>query len=55
MPPKAALYYNRIDIGIYLCILEICMNNKGIGFTRELFTDNGDDVELTKAAEYTLV
>lgn len=52
MPAAAVTYYNRIDIGIYLCILEICMNKKGIGFTRELFTDNGGDAELTKVAEY---
>ena len=55
MPAKSVSYYNRIDIGIYLCILEICMDKKGIKFTRELFTDNGGDVELTKAAEYTFM
>ncbi len=54
MPEKVASYFNRIDIGIYLCILEICMYQKGIGFTRELFADNGGNVELTKSAEYTL-
>ena len=54
MPADAVSYYNRIDIGIYLCILEICMNKKGIDFTRELFIDNGSDAELTKAAEYTI-
>lgn len=54
MPAKAVSYYNRIDIGIFLCILELCMNNKGIVFTRELFIDNGSDVELTKVAEYII-
>lgn len=54
MPEKSVSYYNRIDIGIYLCILEICMNNKGIDFIRELFIDNGNDEELTKVAEYTI-
>ncbi len=54
MPAAAVSYYNRIDIGIYLCILEICMHKKGIGFTRELFTDNGGDRELTKVAEYSV-
>ena len=34
--------------------LEICMHKKGIGFTRELFTDNGGDRELTKVAEYSV-
>lgn len=54
MPAKAVSYYNRIDIGIFLCVLEICMNKKGISFTRELFTDNGSEAELTKVAEYTI-
>lgn len=54
MPAAAVAYFNRIDIGIYLCILEICMNKEKIEFTRELFTDNGGDAEFTKVAEYTL-
>lgn len=54
MPAKVVSYYNRIDIGIYLCILEICMDHKKIGFTRELFPDHGSDAELTKVAEYNL-
>lgn len=51
MTPAAASYFNRIDIGIYLCILEICMQKKGIAYTRELFPDTGD-AELTKCAVY---
>ena len=54
MPPKAALYYNRIDIGIYLCFLEICMEHQGIEHSRELFSDAGSDAEFTKSAEYTI-
>lgn len=55
MPAAAVSYYNRIDIGIYLCILEICMHIKGISFSRELFIDSGSDAEFTKVAEYTLI
>ena len=54
MPAKLVTYYNRIDIGIFLCFLEICMIHKGIGFTRELFVDYGEEAELTKVAEYKL-
>lgn len=42
MSPKNAKYFNRIDIGIYLCILEICMAEKGIKIERELFLDEKD-------------
>ena len=54
MPADAVSYFNRIDIGIYLCILEICMEKNRIEYDRELFTDDGGDAELTKAAVYSL-
>ena len=55
MPASAVRYYNRIDIGIYLCILEICMAEKEIGYARELYEDlGGDDTEYSKVAEYAL-
>ena len=52
MPTVLVSYYNRIDLGIFLCILEICMAEKGLSFTRELFVDDGDSAEYTKIAEY---
>ena len=53
MPEAMALYFNRIDIGIFLCILEICLAEKGIPFSRELYPDPGDPAaEYAKAAEY---
>ena len=51
---SAAKYFNRIDIGIYLCILEICLMKNGISFDRELFVDGGTDNEYTKVAEYMI-
>lgn len=54
MPADSVTYYNRIDIGIYLCILEICLGEGKIQFERKLFWDLGDD-EYTKAAEYYLI
>ncbi len=54
MPTSAVSYFNRIDIGIYLCILDICLQNKGFRYERELFTDDGGDRELTKVAVYKL-
>ena len=54
MNTKSARYFNRIDIGIYLCVLEICMHNENIKFDRKLFFDDGTDQKLTKVAEYKL-
>lgn len=53
MSPKMAFYFNRIDIGIFLCILEICMAHNGIRAKRELFTDDADN-EYNPCAKYTL-
>ena len=51
MSEKAAAYFNRIDMGIFLCFIELCLQNNGIGFSRSLFPDAGAP-ELTKCAEY---
>lgn len=48
MPAKSVAYYNRIDIGIFLCILEICMAEQNCSANRELFIDDEDN-------EYSLV
>ena len=54
MSPTAAAYFNRIDIGIFLCILEICMAEKNKECSRELFLDDGDST-YTLVAKYTAV
>ena len=54
LPATAISYFNRIDIGIYLCFLEICMEHRQLPFQRTLFVDAGLDQELTLVAKYTL-
>ena len=54
MPADSVTYYNRIDIGIFLCILEMCLGEAKIKFERKLLLDSGDD-EYTKVAEYYLI
>ena len=54
MPAAAVSYYNRIDMGIYLCFLEICLEKKGLSFQKELFVDDGGDREFTITAKYTV-
>ena len=56
MPADKVAYYNRIDIGIFLCFLELCLTEKGISFERELFTDTAEDnCEEVLTARYTLI
>ena len=56
MPADKVAHYNRIDIGIFLCFLDLCLMENRIGFERELFTDNTkDDCEEVLTAKYTLL
>lgn len=54
MPANKVGFYNRIDVGIYLYILETCLVHEGYSYERELFPDVDGDEELTPAASYKL-
>ena len=54
MPADKVSYYNRIDMGIFLCFLELLISHKGIAYQRELFSDDGEDREFTLNARYIL-
>lgn len=54
MPADMVAFYNRIDIGIYLFLLEVCLEQQNIEYERELFDDETDDEELTVSAQYIL-
>lgn len=40
MPKGASLYYNQIDIGIFMCFIELCLLHNDIEFKKELKQDN---------------
>jgi len=54
MPSNMVSYYNRIDMGIFLCFLELCLYHNRILFTKELYPDDGMDQEKTLRANYML-
>ena len=55
MPIDKVMFYNQIDVGIFLCILETCLKQKGIHYQRELVPDlNDSEVEKTLSAEYKI-
>ena len=55
MPAAAVSYYNRIDIGIYLCFLELLLEREKIEHSSTLYIDDDDDQkEYSKVAEYLL-
>ena len=55
MPVDKVMFYNRIDIGIFLSMLETCLNEKGVKYQRELLPDLSDsEVEKTLSAKYKM-
>ena len=55
MPVDMVSFYNRIDIGIFICFMDICLAHNGIGFEKKLYSDAGDDKEFVLNARYRLV
>ncbi|MBQ7669859.1 MAG: DUF4298 domain-containing protein [Clostridia bacterium] len=54
MPANKVGFYNRIDVGIYLYILEVCLAHEGYSYERELFSDVDGDEEMTLATSYKI-
>jgi hypothetical protein len=54
MPRAMITYYNQIDIGIFLCILELCLNKNNINFKREVLVERDHEEELNLTATYEL-
>lgn len=55
MPTDKVIYYNRIDMGIFLYMLETCLNHENISFERTLLADTSDDnMEKTLIARYKI-
>lgn len=53
MPAGKVGYYNRIDVGIYLFMLETCLSHEGYMWERTLYDDNAvDSIEKVKVARY---
>ena len=55
MPTDKVSFYNQIDIGIFLCFLDLCLEHNGILCDARLFEDSGADVEKTLIAVYKIL
>ena len=54
MPADKVRYYNKIDMGIFLFMLEVCLEHEGYAYERTLLADTTDDsIEQTLIAKYT--
>ena len=54
MPKEKVHFYNQIDIGIFLLILDISLGHERISYTRELSAGVSEDHDRVLTAVYTL-
>lgn len=54
MPKDLVIYYNQIDIGIFLCFLELCLEHNKINYKKELFKEENHENEYNLTAKYHL-
>ncbi|MEA4861387.1 hypothetical protein SDC9_72149 [bioreactor metagenome] len=47
-------YYNRIDVGIFLCFLELCLDHERVSYTRSLVYHDPTGTGPFVCAEYTI-
>ena len=54
MPKDKVIYYNQIDIGIFLCFLELCLNKNNLIFDRTLYVEKNLENEKNLIASYKI-
>ena len=54
MPKDLVIYYNQIDIGIFLCFIELCLEHNKINYKKEIFKEENHDKEYNLTAIYHL-
>lgn len=54
MPANKVTYYQRIDMGIFLCVLELCLKHCHLNYTRYLYDDFEFDQQNALQAEYKI-
>lgn len=55
MPKDKVIYYNQIDIGIFLCFLELCLKQNNIKYNRNLFIEENHEEEKNLTAIYEII
>ena len=54
MPKDMVIYYNQIDMGIFLCFLELCLKKNIIKYNRTIYAEKDHENEYNLLAEYNL-
>lgn len=54
MPKDMVKYYNQIDIGIFLCFIELCLDKNKFKYERTLYIEENPDNEKNLTAIYKI-
>ena len=54
MPKDKVIYYNQIDIGIFLCFLELCLEHNDIHYKKEILIEEDQEKEMNLTAIYKI-
>lgn len=54
MPKDRVIYYNQIDIGIFLCFLDLCFIKNNIDYDRKLYVEENHEKEKNLIAIYQM-
>lgn len=54
MPKDKVIYYNQIDIGIFLCFLDLCLDKNSIDYNKYLYTEENPENEKNLTAIYKI-
>ena len=54
MPKDKVIYYNQIDVGIFLCFLEIVLGKNNISYEKQVFTEENHESEYNLLATYRI-
>ena len=54
MPTNMVNYYNQIDIGIFLCFLDLCLNKNNLKYEKKLYVEENVSNEKNLTARYII-
>jgi len=54
MPKNMVIYYNQIDLGIFLCFLDICLEKNNYNYEKSIYEESNHDNELNLIAVYNI-
>ena len=54
MPKDLVIYYNQIDMGIFLCFMELCLNKEKLDYTRTIYIEENHENEMNLTAKYEI-